>query len=326
MNKRIIIIAILIILINTNIALSYTGKIKFSDNKIISNNSINKKVPTLNNTRFKNYDGKTNYLAVIIGVGGRYTNQDAIELRNTLFRYKWKLQNIKLLTDEKATKENILDTFEWLKEKEDADDIILFYFCGHGNQLEKDEEPIDENDGKDEYIEPYDYDEFANENKILDDELSLEFNKLESKNILIIFDCCHSGGMIDGTNDLKKTNRIVLTACNTTEEAFENDFMKHGVFTYFLLESFKLEQKNIVDINENEKISAEEIFNYAEPKVLNFTILPPYQEEIHPQIYDGYPTDDNNSNDLDIIDKKEKRMNRRIVEIFILKNIFFKKS
>ena len=63
-------------------------------------------------------------------------------------------ENIKTLTDSRATKKGILDQLNWLLMGASAGDQILFHYSGHGAQLPS-RSPIIEKDGLDEIICPY---------------------------------------------------------------------------------------------------------------------------------------------------------------------------
>ena len=38
-----------------------------------------------------------------------------------------------IITNSDATKVNILDAIDWLDEKEDKNDVSIFYYAGHGS-------------------------------------------------------------------------------------------------------------------------------------------------------------------------------------------------
>jgi hypothetical protein len=65
-------------------------------------------------------------------------------------------ENIKTLTDSRATKKSILDHLNWLLLGTSAGDQILFHYSGHGAQLPS-QSPSIEQDGLDEIICPYDF-------------------------------------------------------------------------------------------------------------------------------------------------------------------------
>lgn len=86
----------------------------------------------------------------------------------------WDKENIVLLLNEKATKQNILDSFTDMGNIIDGDDVFFFSWNGHGTQVEDidgDEALFNPDDKLDEAICPYDTDNNGNEllNIITDD-------------------------------------------------------------------------------------------------------------------------------------------------------------
>jgi len=262
-------------------------------------------------------DGNTNHWAVIIVVGGGrgywhhalWGIRTANGLIDVLVNHGWQKNNIKCLIEKEATTEAIFDTFQWLNESgEDEDDIILFCFIGHGYNHTEDLPPLDEPDGKDDCYFPWDdeVDGWSWDTYIIDDELGAKFDKLKSKNILAIFDTCLSGGWIDGTNDPCKSGRIILTSCDVDEASAPIIARMRWLFTHYLIQGFK----GRADSNNDKWVSAEEAFNYAKlPTMIRSTIfnlivyiIEPVPLTQHPQLYDGWPTEENNQQELNIID------------------------
>lgn len=109
--------------------------------------------------------------------------------------------HIQTLIDGQATKDNIVNAFATHYEPAGENDVILFYFSGHGTQEEADPVfwPVEE-DHKLESIVCYDgytvSDGKAKFNLLADKELRYLISNVAKKgaHILTIFDCCHSGG------------------------------------------------------------------------------------------------------------------------------------
>jgi len=117
----------------------------------------------------------------------------------------WKKDHIILLTNEEATRTNILKSLDIMANNVDFNDVFLFSFQGHGAAI-PDEAPFDENDGTDEVICPYDFDittDGTYVNCITDDELNEKFTKIEgitfkqTKGSLLVFESCFSGALVD---------------------------------------------------------------------------------------------------------------------------------
>lgn len=233
-----------------------------------------------------------NCWAVIVGVanykyGGpyegdlNYTDDDARALYDVLSPI-WGESHVKLLLSAQATKAGIQSAISsWLEPLEDSDDTVLFFFSGHGGYVDWDLAPIDEVDGRDEYIVPYEASYV--EDTILDDQLKTWLSGLEAARQVVIINSCFSGGFID---DLSWNSRVIITGGEEDESTWETPALGHSVFPYFLLEGF--EHLDVLDANANNEISVEEFFIYAQPRTTDYEITQDYPSIQHPQISDGY--------------------------------------
>jgi hypothetical protein len=163
--------------------------------------------------------------ALLIGIN-KYTNEgvnplkgavaDVLSMKNLLTSQKFGFPNneehVRVLTDEAATGDNILNAFRELIEKakkyknlthEDA--TVFFHYSGHGSRspvptgTTKAEEP----DGYDETIIPVDSRDAQNKHfDLRDDELGVLIKELtkQTKNVVYVFDSCHSGTINRGTD------------------------------------------------------------------------------------------------------------------------------
>jgi hypothetical protein len=95
---------------------------------------------------------------------------------------------------------------------------------------------------------------------------------------------CHSGGFAkEGPYGLPKAGKLILTACTDSETAFEPWVKKNGMFTYFIVEGASLTDGRYPADSDNDlKVSAEEMFSYAEKETVRWR-LNLWQ---HPQISD----------------------------------------
>jgi hypothetical protein len=102
-------------------------------------------------------------------------------------------ENIKTLTDNRATKQGILEHLNWLLMGASAGDQILFHYSGHGAQLPS-HGHIFEKDGLDEIICPYDFsDADATKTAISDKEFAKIFATIpKGVHFVWISDSCHS--------------------------------------------------------------------------------------------------------------------------------------
>ena len=108
--------------------------------------------------------------------------------------------NIKALYNEEASKQDIIDALDWAADNVRGNDIFLFSWQGHGSEVLDDDGDEGLFDRYDEVICPYDCyrDHYgALHNYITDDELDNYLDKINAKSMVLMFDSCLSGGMVD---------------------------------------------------------------------------------------------------------------------------------
>lgn len=107
-------------------------------------------------------------------------------------KFGFKAEDIKVMTDHEATKQNILNGLKWLTEGTKSGDTIMFHYSGHGAQVSvKDWTDNDEIDGRDEILCSVDLDW---NNPLRDHELGACFKDVPKDcTTLVMLDCCHSG-------------------------------------------------------------------------------------------------------------------------------------
>jgi hypothetical protein len=243
--------------------------------------------------------------AVIITVGEPERDQsDANALIEILKHNYWEEDNILYLKENEVSRNSLFDTPNWLNSRGcDENDLVLFYFSTHGAQKE-DIAPFDEEDGLDEFIMIYKNEEQEYEH-ILDDELSLLFNQIVSKNLLIIFETCHSGGMIDGANDLISDNRIIITSSDADESSYPFFSKDSWLFPYYFLKGLRGD----ADLDSDGYITAEEAFEYSrdltvkKSTIYSFFFLIFHKSLFiqHPQMYDAWPSVNNNVKEMILV-------------------------
>ena len=281
-------------------------------NQIVINKEVHQNKISLNS--FGDPDGITTKWAVLIACSGGVTYErherrdryDMRALRQILNKNGWDEDHIYSLLEEEATTEAILDhSFNWLKDNgEDEDDLIFFFFSGHGYYHTIDQLPLDEPDGVDEVFYPWDPD-MAGWNWdvfIVDDILAEKINALKSRNIVIVMHTCHAGGWIDGENDLCGSGRVVLVACGVDEASCMMKFQLHWLFPYYIIQGLK----GYADDDKNKIITAEELLDYSikpvqfRSKIYNWMSsgIPNVQ---NPDLYDGWPSEEDNLDELEIL-------------------------
>jgi hypothetical protein len=167
-----------------------------------------------------------------------------------------------LVRDEQATKANLQNLIaEKLPAVTQPGDTVFIYFSGHAGQLPTTDPR--EPDGQDETIAPYDVDGWhqgdtreqalarIRATDITDDTLAAWLAPLQGRQVVLILDTCHSGGLIEGkglaksfwqdeaarVKDISQLNTLVLTSCAADEQSlFEGTPNKTMYFTHCLAE------------------------------------------------------------------------------------------
>jgi hypothetical protein len=156
---------------------------------------------------------------------------------------EWKLREPKILTNEQATRQAIIDGFENYLCQAGSDDIALFYYSGHGGQEKAPEEFWDlEPDRLDETLVCYDS-RIEGNYDLADKELSYLLAKVAEKNprVIVILDSCHSGS---GTRNIPKGARLAPE--DTRDRPLSSFiFASDASFKDLLLTSSEVNQKKI---------------------------------------------------------------------------------
>jgi hypothetical protein len=137
--------------------------------------------------------------ACIIGVGADLPNtvDDAIGLAQILTdaeRCAYPVEQVDLLTKERANREDILAALDRLAQSTTADSTAIIYFSGHGYQVES---PM----GEAYYLMPFGYDlNKLHKTAISGTEFTAKLKAIPAKKLLVLLDCCHAGGLGDTKN------------------------------------------------------------------------------------------------------------------------------
>jgi uncharacterized caspase-like protein len=157
--------------------------------------------------------------------------------------------------------------------------MVIIFFAGHG-ATEGDVMSPD-GDGLEKYLLPFD----ANPKDLYATalpmrEISHIFNRIQSERLVFISDSCYSGA--SGGRTINVTGirasifdaflnrivsgkgRVILTASGANEVSVENDDLKHGVFSYFLVDGLK----GKADTDKDGMITVSEVYRYVYIKVL----------------------------------------------------------
>ncbi|HLP35512.1 tetratricopeptide repeat protein [Lacibacter sp.] len=224
---------------------------------------------------------KGNTYAVIVGIS-KYQNPGIRELRfanRDAQMFADYLQssaggtvpqdNIRLLIDSSATNAAVYNALSWLTETVQQDDLVYFYFSGHGDMESETARRLGFllafNTPRTNYIN----------NAIRIEDLNYYANTLSAKSkakVILITDACHSGTLVTSDYRLKflvgnelrkaKDNEIRITSCGPNELAVENEAWGggRGVFSYYFLNALT----GFADADKNGIVTVKEARQYMD--------------------------------------------------------------
>lgn len=150
--------------------------------------------------------------------------------------------------DTEATRENIIKGFESIISQAQPEDVFVFYYAGHGT--------LDADNDNEYYLVPTDITKLYGDPAQLQakgvsaTEMKNYLSQVKSQKQLILMDACHSGGAVKSINvraaaseekaivQLARASGVVMIASSGTQQfASEFEVLKHGIFTYALLEA-----------------------------------------------------------------------------------------
>jgi uncharacterized caspase-like protein len=230
---------------------------------------------------------RPNVWAVVVGINDyphlpklKYAVNDAREFHRLLVeRNRIPAENVVLLLDEKADLKNIRKAFgTHLRGLAGENDLVIIFFAGHGS-TERDSKSADQ-DGLEKYLLPHDTEpKDLYSTAIPMREIAYIFERIRSERLIFIADACYSGasggrtvnltGMRSGIHDgfldriASGKGKVILSASAANEVSVEKDELRHGVFTYYLLEGLK----GVADTDNDGTITVDEAYQYVSEKV-----------------------------------------------------------
>jgi uncharacterized caspase-like protein len=175
-----------------------------------------------------------------------YCHQDAVEMYEML-KLQAPADQLRLLTDRQATAGSIATTAKMLFSQAKAEDIVIFFFSGHGN------------DGC----------FMAYDKPLYFKTLQSVFKQTKAKRKIIFADACMvgslrtPGGRAAGNRVSVGDNVLLFLSSRSNQSSIESTSLKNGLFTYFLLSGLK----GAADSNNDRVITARELFNFVNPRV-----------------------------------------------------------
>jgi len=212
---------------------------------------------------------EVNKFAVVVGCADyqmqgldlRYSDDDAYRYYAYLMSCEGGAipsENIAILVDESTTKQNILRTMNEIYSKSGPNDMLIFFFSGHGS------------DGAfcpDDVSKQY-------SSLLTHEEIKAVFKQHPAKYKICFADACFSGSIYEGKPETtytpssqQETSIVIMMSSDPTQTSAENPKIRQGAFTYYLLKGLK----GSADRNKDKVITLEELFPYVKANVLQFT-------------------------------------------------------
>ncbi len=246
----------------------------WEDGRLISRAYENSNVVLASNTdvREKAADGEPTMYAVIVGIGAysamqtlNYTDDDAYQMYAFLKSPEGGAlpdEQLEVLVDERATRANIERALTEKLDQADADDVVVFYFSGHG---------------VDGYFVPVDYD--GVHNLLSHERVEQLLEGSAAKHKLVLADACHSGGLLAARAASTSATRLyaaftesrggtaLLLSSRSEEVSLEANGLRSGVFSHFVMRGMRGE----ADRDANRVVTVDELFDYTYERVRSYT-------------------------------------------------------
>lgn len=218
-------------------------------------------------------DGRTDMYAVVVGIGAytamktlNYTDDDAYQMYAFLKSPEGGALNdnqLEILVDERATAVGIERALVDKLGRADADDIVVFYYSGHG---------------VDGYFIPVDFD--GVHNLLSHARVEQLFAASAARHKLIVADACHSGSLLAARSSASSsTDRLyeafakssggtaLLLSSRTEEVSLEASGLRSGVFSHYLMRGMKGE----ADADRDKIVTVTELFDFLYGRVRDYT-------------------------------------------------------
>lgn len=218
--------------------------------------------------------------ALVIGIASfedkvipplNYTASDAKSFADVLLSPQYgqfKPDNVHVLLNDQATTRHIKEQLNWLARSATPDDLVVVYIAAHGSPREVDTAGVS-------YIITHDTDIGTDPNNPDIDSLyatalpmvdlaNAIATRVRAERTAIFIDTCFSGNLAQPDKKLmvpgiatgslststldhirQGTGRIIFAASGVNQESLESDAIKHGYFTYYLVQALEQQSGSI---------------------------------------------------------------------------------
>lgn len=198
----------------------------------------------------------TDKWAVVVGVSKfanpalnlRYPAKDAQDFYNYLItRGNFKPDHVKLLLNEKATRERILDVLgdSWLPRVALPDDLVVIFISSHGSASDSDICGVN-------YVVAHD----TNPDKLFTTGIAMKSlagtikDRVHAERVLVVLDTCHAGGASESKGLTRAANadalalaqgtgQMVVCSSDKNQVSWEGKSIPNSVFTRSLIDAFQ---------------------------------------------------------------------------------------
>src|SRR5262249_53838879 len=186
--------------------------------------------------------------ALVVGISNfkdpslnlKFAAKDATDFRNYLVTEAgFAPDHVKLLTNEQATRQNIVDNLgeKWLRRLANTDDLVVVYISSHGSAAKKE---VGAN-----FIVAHE----TNLNNLVFTGIPMQWltagikDLVHCDRVVLVLDVCHGGAVAAGTKGLFRssafdsdalaagTGQVVLVSSETDQISWESKKYPNGVFT-----------------------------------------------------------------------------------------------
>ncbi len=222
--------------------------------------------------------GDSKVYAVIVGVANyshnpplKYSDNDAFYIYSHLKSPEGGAlpqKQVEVLIDEDAGRDNIIETMERLFSRADNNDLIMFYFSGHGSSGA---------------FAAYDGDG-PSESALYHSDVMGIMKSSKAKHRIIIADACHAGSLKSVTKSTPSSDVIagyyealdeseggsgtaILVSCKAEEKSLESQGIRQGIFSYYLKNGLLGE----ADTDEDMVVSLDELYRFVRINTMKYT-------------------------------------------------------